>query len=370
MPRASPEYNLAVKFPDVVAQWHPTKNEDLTPSDVAPGSHKKVWWVCEKGHEWEAVVKSRAYQAQGCPYCANKKVWNTGDERDNHLAAIDPDVAAQWHPTKNGKLTPYEVTYGSAKKVWWVCEKGHEWDARVGSRTDKGSGCPYCANKKVWNTGDERDNHLMATHPEVAAQWHPTKNEDLRPEEVTPGSGKKVWWICEKGHEWEAVVGSRTDKGSGCPICRSLGGQIDSGKHPEWDHLKDQWHSEKNSSLSIYDVTPGSHKKVWWKCEKEHEWEAVVKNRVNGSGCPYCSGNLASPEYNLAVLHPDVAKKWHPTKNGDLRPEDVTPSSGKKRWWICEKGHEWEATVGNRVIGETGCPICWKEERRKKSQRH
>ena len=71
-----------------------------------------------------------------------------------------------------------------------------------------------------------------------------------------------------------------------------------------------------------------------------------------------------SPEYNLAVLHPDVAAQWHPTKNGDLTPYDVTPGSGKKVWWKCEKGHEWDATVGDRTRGR-GCPHCYKEGRKK-----
>ncbi len=76
-----------------------------------------------------------------------------------------------------------------------------------------------------------------------------------------------------------------------------------------------------------------------------------------------------SPEYNLAVLHPDVAAQWHPTKNGDLRPEDVAPRSGKKVWWVCEKDHEWESTVGSRMGTEnrkgSGCPECYKEGRKK-----
>jgi len=74
-----------------------------------------------------------------------------------------------------------------------------------------------------------------------------------------------------------------------------------------------------------------------------------------------------SPEYNLVVLHPEIAEQWHPTKNGDLRPENVTPGSDKKVWWLCEKKHEWEATVGNRTSHQSGCPECHRT-RRKKSQ--
>ena len=56
--KVAPGKSLADKFPEIAKQWHPTKNGDLTPSDVAVSSHKKVWWTCPKGddHEWEATL--------------------------------------------------------------------------------------------------------------------------------------------------------------------------------------------------------------------------------------------------------------------------------------------------------------------------
>jgi hypothetical protein len=67
--------------------------------------------------------------------------------------------------------------------------------------------------------------------------------------------------------------------------------------------------------------------------------------------------SLESSEYNLKVKFPRVAKQWHPTKNGDLKPEDVNRKTGKKVWWVCEKGHEWSARVVDRARG-SGCPRC------------
>ena len=72
-----------------------------------------------------------------------------------------------------------------------------------------------------------------------------------------------------------------------------------------------------------------------------------------------------SPEYNLAVLYPEVAEQWHPTKNGDIRPENVIPGSDKKVWWVCDKGHEWDARVSHRAKRGQGCPECYKEGRKK-----
>lgn len=105
-------------------------------------------------------------------------------------------ILEEWHPTKNGELQPSVVSKGTDKKIWWICENGHEWEAKIYSRIH-GKGCPYCGNKAVL----EGVNDLATTHPEVAAQWHPTRNGTLRPSDVMGGSRNKVWWLGPCGHE-------------------------------------------------------------------------------------------------------------------------------------------------------------------------
>lgn len=100
--------------------------------------------------------------------------------------------------------------------------------------------------------------------------------------------------------------------------------------------LAQEWDYEINESLTPDMVTCGSGKKVGWRCsEKRHRYKAKVHHRTNGSGCPYCSGRMATKENNLAVLNPKLAIEWHHTKNGSLTPYDVTVSSAKKVWWSC-----------------------------------
>jgi len=127
--------------PNLASQWHPTKNGQLTPSDVTPHSKKKVWWVCPKGHVWEASINRRSYGSD-CPYCTGHAICD-----DNCLATLNPSLASQWHPTLNGQLTPKDVTPHSKKKVWWLCQKGHSWQTSIVCRS-YGSGCPYCARKR------------------------------------------------------------------------------------------------------------------------------------------------------------------------------------------------------------------------------
>ena len=45
--------NLPTLFPDLIKEWHPSKNDELKPQDFTYGSDRKVWWVCNKGLEWQ-----------------------------------------------------------------------------------------------------------------------------------------------------------------------------------------------------------------------------------------------------------------------------------------------------------------------------
>ena len=344
MIKASHRYNLNAINPGLSKEWHPTKNGNLSPQNVTPGSGKKVWWICKRGHEWEGMIRDRN-RGSGCPYCAGKSV-----SHDTCLKTINPKLSNQWHPTINGTLTPLDVTPGSNMKVWWICEHGHEWRTAIAHR-NKGSGCPYCAGQKVCN-----NNCLFTINPELSKQWHPTKNGNLTPVDVVAGSRKKAWWICKRGHEWEATIYHRS-RGLGCPYCSGQRVCEDNSLQAVNPNLAKEWHPTKNGTLTALDVTSGSGIKVWWICKEGHEWDAVIQSRNKGIGCPYCSGYKHSEDNCLQAVNPNIAKEWHPTKNSSLTPSDVAPGSSKKAWWVCEHGHEWDAAISSRNKGH-GCPYC------------
>jgi len=344
--KSKKEESLLTKHPVLSMQWHPSRNLGITPEMVMPGSNKIVWWQCERGHEWEERIAHRV-NGIGCPYCSGRRAYS-----ENCLQTINPELAKEWHPNKNGKLSPDNMTAFSSKKAWWLCKEGHEWEAVINSRAS-GNGCPYCAGQRVCS-----ENSLQVLHPEIANQWHPSKNNELVPSDVTRGSDVKIWWLCEKGHEWNASIASRT-RGSGCPFCSGNRVCADNSLqmlHPE---LSNQWHPTKNNDLTPSDVTTGSSKNIWWRCDKGHEWQQRVAHRVNGVGCPYCTGRRVCNDNCLQTLNPELAKQWHSIKNGTLTANDITAGSGKKVWWLCEEEHEWEAAIYNRVNG-TGCPYCYK----------
>jgi len=352
-PSPFPEKSLEYLSPKLCEEWNYKKNKPLLPSNFSVSSGRKVWWKCEKSHEWEATIYARTNSNTGCPYCAGKKIG-----LDNNLTVLNPSLAKEWHPTKNGNLSPDMVALGSGKKVWWVCNKGHEWEATIAHRSDinKPTRCPYCSGRRACS-----DNNLEVLNPSLAKEWHPTKNGNHSPDMVTPSSGKKAWWVCNKGHEWKAAIYSRQK--SGCPYCSNR--KIDSDNNLEVlnSSLAKEWHPTKNGNLFPDMVALGSKKKVWWVCNKGHEWEAAICNRTTPKqprGCPYCAGKRVCSDNNLAILNPSLSKQWHPTKNTDLSPDMVTLGSNKKVWWVCNKGHEWEAAICNRTTPKqpTGCPHC------------
>lgn len=208
----------------LLSQWHPIKNENQKFSDITMGSNKKVWWICNVAtdHEWQASPKDR-FRGIGCPFCRKHRI-----VLSNCLLTTHPEIASQWHPTKNGDLTPLMIGACTEKygKIWWQCPiaKDHEWEASVSSRTGKRAqppGCPCCVGKKV-----VLSNCLATTHPEIASEWHPTKNGILTPYDVVSGSEKygKIWWIGKCGHEYCSSIYHRI-KGSNCSICNDSRGE-------------------------------------------------------------------------------------------------------------------------------------------------
>lgn len=202
--------SLESTHPYIAKQWHPIKNGNLKPSNYTKNSAKKVWWICEKGHEYQSKITDKA---ESCLVCTNKIV-----QQSNSLATTHPEMAKEWHPTLNKPLTVNDIVAGSSRLIWWKCSTcNHEWKTslakRRGSKKIKGTGCPSCSNKSVTN-----QNCLAKTNSRLVGEWHPSKNNGLTPYDVTAGSDKSVWWICEScNFEWMAKVYHR--KKTGCPEC-------------------------------------------------------------------------------------------------------------------------------------------------------
>ena len=334
--------------PELLQLWDWEENGDLLPQDTTARNNKKASWVCDKGHKYKATVYSQ-YKGSRCPYCTGKRAI----VGENDLATLYPDIAQQWDKEKNS-LTPQEVKHGSHKKAWWICDKGHSYQSSIKGRCLSGNGCPYCAGKRAI----PGKNDFSTLHPKAAQQWDSEKNECDIPNTLLPQSRKKAWWKCSKGHSWKSLVRYRTN-GHGCPYCtrqKSIIGEND--LLTIYPHLAQQWDYDKND-FQPQDVTCGSGRIVWWKCDLGHSWKAMVKKRVAGHRCPYCSKRKILLGFNdLTTTHPNLAKQWDIKKNGNITPDMVTSGTCEKAWWVCDKGHSWESVIRGRANGGVGCPYC------------
>jgi len=198
---------------------HPINNKNVDLSKLYDGSHKIIWWVGKCGHEFKKDVRSFCIKNKGCPFCSKRA---TALKGFNDLGTKNPEVAEEWHPSKNGDLTPEMVTTGSRKKVWWLCGKcKNEWPATIHTRTYKDprpgkkgkSGCPFCSGRQA-----TKERSFAVKSSQYLYLWHPTKNLPLTPYDFSFKSNKKVWWLCPCGEEWNAVISGVT-RGCDCPKC-------------------------------------------------------------------------------------------------------------------------------------------------------
>jgi hypothetical protein len=212
----------------------------------------------------------------GCPYCTGQKVNHT-----NSLLVINPRLASEWHITKNGNLTPNDVTKGSNKKVWWQCDQGHEWKANISSRETKG--CPFCSGRLP-----TKENNLLVYDPDVVKWWDYEINEK-NPEDYTPNSGKYVWWKCVKGHSWKLqIYNMENSKGDRCPYCNGLYPSEENNLLIKYPELCKEWDYTKNKKRPE-EFLPNANQKAWWICEEcGNEWKAMIEQRTIGTGCPAC----------------------------------------------------------------------------------
>ncbi|MBR2498404.1 MAG: hypothetical protein IKB67_01690 [Clostridia bacterium] len=403
------EKKYIIDNPVLMAEWNWEKNNELglDPKTLTLGSGKKVWWKCNKGHEWLARIADRN-NGKGCPYCSNQKAI----KGYNDLATINPKLVSEWNYEKNGDLKPEDFMPNSNKKVWWKCAKGHEWQAKIANRNN-GNNCPICSSEmsssfpeyavlyylekygikvvhRYKGNGYELD--IYIPHKKIAIEYdgyfyHKNKTKkDLEKNLKCKKDGIKLYRIREglpllndtsidyvvdkKQKELGEVLKKVLSEILGCgldiDLKRDTIGIENLREYTEKSNsllftnpeLAKEWNYEKNGSLMPEHFLPNSDKKVWWKCEKGHEWQAIIANRSKGSGCPYCSGNKVLRNYNdLVTVNPKLASELNYEKNGELKPEDFMPNSNKKVWWKCAKGHEWQATINNRNNGQD-CPIC------------
>lgn len=368
-----PGNSLAEVHPHLLKIFHPTKNGDLDLHTVNSGTTREIWWLCpDCGHEW----KTRAPRNSGCRPCGAKRRGKqiATPEPGRSFADLHPEIARQWHPTKNGDLLPSDVREGHAKLVWWLCQDcGREWQRSPGARVANGSGCRRCAARKVGvvRKTPGPGESLADTHPHLVPDWITDKNPGLSPTSVKANRLERAWWRCPQcGYEWNARIDTRALQGHGCKRCASAQLSITKKRPKPGRTLADIkpelmriWHPRRNADIKPEDLNPKSHTRVWWLCpDCGHEWQATPGR----PGCRPCSMKLVgasqskpAPGRSLQERYPAMAEQWDEERNSPVSLADVAAGSNRYFWWICpDCNHQWRARPSTRINSVYLCPSC------------
>ena len=409
------------EYPKDFKEFDSIKN-DIKPDNIEVNSSQEYWWTCKNNHSYKMKINDKVFRHE-CPYCQNRKIW----VGFNDLYSIMPSLAKEFDEDKNGVSTK-EVYYRSTKKYYWKCDKGHSYLKAPYYRVEEKQNCPYCSKNYLiedfpksidyidnnYHSKEEIENFYSHStkkihfHCRKGHKWEEkianfSKRSSIRGEHcpycsniwllkgfndiktlypqlykeiknkdkdnILPTSKRKITWVCPQGHEFNSSINYRVRNNSGCPYCTGV--KVLSGfndlKTLRPDLMK-YWDYQKNE-LDPTKVSRGTTKKAWWKCDKGHSHlMPISKKTIRGSGCPYCSGRRILPGYNdIATTCPEILKEWNYDKN-TITPQEIMKSSGKKVWWICEKGHEWKISPNQRTYSSnslkhgykkgTNCPYC------------
>ncbi len=395
---------------ELMKEWDWEKNKELYPNKLTLGSGKKVWWKCSLGHEYEMSPNQKVSNNARCPYCSNRRLLIGF----NDFETTYPELAKEWDYTKN-TLKPSQVINANNQKIWWICKAGHSYEQTITSRK-RGRGCIYCAYgthtsfpeqainyyvKKAYPDMIANDRHLVVELDiyipsiQVAIEYdgyyaHKNKiQKDIEKNKICKQNNIKLIRIREdklnnfkdpnsinimcKQNNIKSLENAIKELANLLNLKLDINVARDEIKIKElYDNykkernivsvkpeLESEWNYEKNYPIIPENVYANTAHKYWWKCKKGHEWLASPNKRVSANrNCPFCAQQTVEVGVNdLETVFPELAKEWHPLKNGNLKPKDINAKTNKKYWWLGKCGHEWESAVSSRIKG-IGCPIC------------
>jgi hypothetical protein len=301
--RPEPGKSLGEMYPQLVPEYHTTRNGGLTIFHVRPGGTEKLWWVCNvHGDFMQAPHNRRA--GQGCPDCGKlARAAKRGAPKPGHsLGDLLPNLVDEFHPTLNGATTIFDVAPSSARKLWWLCQDHGEFEQAAVNRK-KGCGCTACgrllasASRSIPTPGRS----LGDLFPHLIPEFHPTRNGATTIFDVNPASAKKLWWICANHGDFEQAPEARGKGGRGCQPCGRESAEAAKRVPKAGRSLGDlfpllipQFHWTSNGDATIFSFKPSSSTPVWWYCPQHGSYLLTPNQRINGAGCDECAAIAAA----------------------------------------------------------------------------
>lgn len=336
----------------LASEWNYERNGEITPSDIAIGSQKKVWWKCEKGHEWQATPHNRNY-GTGCPYCSGR----LPIKGENDLVTLFPDIAREWNFKKNQGLNPEDISYGSSKKVWWKCEKGHEWQSSLAHRVG-GRGCPICKGDRSTSFPEQAlFFYLRKMFPDAINRYKPSwlksNTSALEIDIFIPGLKIGIEYDGQAFHS-NKKRDEKKDKlvfEHGVILYR-----IREPLLPELETKSVCIYISEVKGRFYYQKAIEQLLKVLAKEYCVHQNFLVDISRDYSSILELYKNE--EKEKSIAIKYPNLMEEWNYERNGEVDPLTISYGSNHLIWWRCNICHnEWQDSPKHRSSGR-GCPLC------------
>ena len=347
--------SLKTRFPDIAAEWHPTKNQHLgvTPETISYGSKKRVWWQCGRfpEHEWPQSPNGRtAGDTRGCPHCTHHTSAPELRVLTEMKAVFDSTAARERIKGKEIDIYIPELAVGIEYDGSYF-HKNRESKDSAKTEFFRAHGI------SIIRLREEPLKQITALDI-VVPQGGLTKSSIDRLFDVISSLKSTSGRVAEeyKGHEGfinEAEY-RRYLSYLPAPLPEESLAALDPSLAAEWD-------MERNKPLTPDLFTPFSQKEVHWQCLKhsDHRWPEKIAVRSSNRGCPFCSLHRVSDLNRLTVTNPEIAREWHPVRNGDNKPEDFSQGSRELIWWQCPKKHyhAYQMPIQQRTRGYN-CSFC------------
>jgi hypothetical protein len=279
----APGYNdLATTHPDIAKELDPVLNGTTTAQTIQAAARLSLAWRCPRNrHVYWATASNRTQGGTNCGICSNRTIV----PGINDLTTTHPRLAAELDPAFEASHPATKMCAGSGDKPEWICpDCGHHYKMSLYNRS-QGSGCEPCRRARLRSTRTS----LADTHPDIAAQWHPTRNNGKQPEDYSHGSNDKVYWLCATGAaHWYPQRIDRKVQGYGCSVCSSRRLVLRINDLATTDPLLvTEWHDYLNVPRRPEFMLAGTDRH-WWKCAFGHVKQQSVPNRRKSRGCTEC----------------------------------------------------------------------------------
>ena len=339
------KHNYVINNKQLMEEWNWDKNNalGLFPDKLTCGVSIKVWWKCKKGHRYEASANNRIGRNQGCPFCANKKVL----AGYNDLATTNPELVKEWDWEHN-IIKPSEISFGSQKVVNWICKRGHRWRAVVYSRAN--CGCPYCAKElKISYPEKVIAFYIKKLFPDLIENY---KDKLLGKHELDVFIPKINVAIEYDGAKWHQNVEKDKIKDDLCNKLKITLIRVREIGCPDYGSASKKLFLHYNNQKELIDTL---YSIIQFLSVKTGTILDLDVDLARDSS--YILQDVISREKENAISNTKLIKEWNWIKNHNVNPDYISTFSNKKYWWVCNKGHEWYASVSHRSGGR-GCPYC------------